>query len=97
MEKYVPLIYITHVNRAESIAKLITRGAADCIEMGMLGTFPSPFAEYSVKAKYANSAIRPSKSYGIQKRVTGLWWGTPRMAGAAGTRKATLWMSIWLW
>jgi diguanylate cyclase (GGDEF)-like protein/PAS domain S-box-containing protein len=40
MQKGVPLIYITYVNQAETIAKLITKGAADCIEMENVGHLP---------------------------------------------------------
>src|SRR6202043_2790189 len=37
MEKPVPLIYVTYVNQAEIMAQLITKGAADCIEIENIG------------------------------------------------------------
>jgi diguanylate cyclase (GGDEF)-like protein/PAS domain S-box-containing protein len=40
LEKRIPLIYLTYVNQAETIAKLITKGAADCIEMENVGHLP---------------------------------------------------------
>ena len=40
LEKCTPLIYLTYVNQAETIAKLITKGAADCIEMENVGHLP---------------------------------------------------------
>jgi diguanylate cyclase (GGDEF)-like protein/PAS domain S-box-containing protein len=39
-DKGVPLIYVTYIDQAETIAKLITKGAADCIEMGNIGHLP---------------------------------------------------------
>jgi len=40
LDKGVPLIYVTYIDQAETIAKLITKGAADCIEMGNIGHLP---------------------------------------------------------
>jgi len=40
MEIGVPLVYVTYVDQAENMAKLITKGAADCIEMGNVGHLP---------------------------------------------------------
>jgi len=40
LDKGVPLIYVTYIDQAETIAKLITKGAADCIEMGDIGHLP---------------------------------------------------------
>jgi diguanylate cyclase (GGDEF)-like protein/PAS domain S-box-containing protein len=40
LDKGLPLIYVTYIDQAETIAKLITKGAADCIEMGNIGHLP---------------------------------------------------------
>jgi diguanylate cyclase (GGDEF)-like protein/PAS domain S-box-containing protein len=41
IEKSVPLIYVTYINQAEITGKLITKGAADCIEMENVGHLPA--------------------------------------------------------
>jgi diguanylate cyclase (GGDEF)-like protein/PAS domain S-box-containing protein len=41
MEKSVPLIYVTYVKQPEIMAKLIAKGAADCIEMENVGHLPT--------------------------------------------------------
>src|ERR1700690_2919109 len=40
LDKGVPLIYVTYIDQAETIAKLITKGAGDCIEMENVGHLP---------------------------------------------------------
>jgi len=40
-EKRVPLIYVTYINQAETMARLITKGATDCIEMENVGHLPA--------------------------------------------------------
>jgi diguanylate cyclase (GGDEF)-like protein/PAS domain S-box-containing protein len=40
LDKGVPLIYVTYIDQADTTAKLITKGAADCIEMGNIGHLP---------------------------------------------------------
>jgi len=39
--KSVPLIYVTHIKQPELMAKLIAKGAADCIEMRIVGHLPA--------------------------------------------------------
>jgi diguanylate cyclase (GGDEF)-like protein/PAS domain S-box-containing protein len=41
IKKSIPLIYITYVNQAGTMAKLITKGAADCIEMENVSHLPA--------------------------------------------------------
>jgi diguanylate cyclase (GGDEF)-like protein/PAS domain S-box-containing protein len=40
-EPFVPLVYVTHTSPPETMAKLITKGAADCIQMENVGHLPA--------------------------------------------------------
>jgi diguanylate cyclase (GGDEF)-like protein/PAS domain S-box-containing protein len=39
-DRHIPCIFLTETMQAESEAELITRGAADCVEMGHIGHIP---------------------------------------------------------
>ena len=51
MEKSVPLIYVTYINQAETMAKLIIKGAADCIEMENIGHLPAAIRRVLTESK----------------------------------------------
>ena len=61
MEKCVPLIYVTYINRAETMAKLIRNGAADCIEMENVGHLPVAIRRVLGESKLREQRDRSEK------------------------------------
>ena len=62
MEKSVPLIYVTYINQAETMAKLIIKGAADCIEMENVGHLPA-----AVRRVLSESKLREQRDQAEKK------------------------------
>jgi diguanylate cyclase (GGDEF)-like protein/PAS domain S-box-containing protein len=62
LDKDVPLIYVTYINQAETIAKLITKGAADCIEMGNVGHLP-----VAIRRVLGESKLREQRDHAEKK------------------------------
>ena len=61
MKKSVPLIYVTYINQAEAVAKLITKGAADCIEMENVGHLPAAIRRVLGEKKLREQRDRAEK------------------------------------
>jgi diguanylate cyclase (GGDEF)-like protein/PAS domain S-box-containing protein len=62
-ENSTPLIYVTYLDQAETIAKLITKGAADCIEMENVGHLP-----VAVRRVLGESKLREQRNH-AEKRL----------------------------
>ncbi len=62
LNKGVPVIYITYIDQAETIAKLITKGAADCIEMGNIGHLP-----VAIRRVLGESSLRDQRDQAEKK------------------------------
>ena len=61
MEKSVPLILVTYINQPETIAKLMTKGAADCIEMENICHLPAAIRRVLSEKKLQEEHDRAEK------------------------------------
>lgn len=61
-EKPIPLIYVTHIKQPELMAKLVAKGAADCIEMGNVGHLPA-----AVRRVLSDKALRDQRDRAEKK------------------------------
>jgi FixJ family two-component response regulator len=72
----IPLILLTRALQTEQVAKLITEGAADCVDSGHIGHLPIAIVERSERAACVRNAISRRKNFAIRKLATVLWLGT---------------------
>ena len=72
MDRHIPCIFLTDTLQPETVAKLITEGAADCVGNGFLGHLPVAIRRALSDNNLRKSAIKRKKSCDIQKHVTAL-------------------------
>jgi DNA-binding NtrC family response regulator len=87
-DRRIPCIYLTDTVQPETVAELITEGAADCVGMDHVGHLP-----VSVRRALSENSLREERDQiekicVIQKRATARWWETLRMECAAATTRA---------
>jgi DNA-binding NtrC family response regulator len=97
MEKSIPLIYITYVNQAGTMAKLVTKGAADCIEMENVSHLPAAIRRVLNEKKLREQRDRAENKLRHSEARYRALVGNLCTAYAAETWKASLWMSTRRW
>jgi len=75
-ERQVPCIFLIDTVQPETVAELISSGAADCIAMDHVGHLPVAVRRALSENHLREERDRKKKSCAIQKHATALWWGT---------------------
>jgi two-component system, sensor histidine kinase and response regulator len=70
-ERQIPCIFLIRTLQPETVAELITSGAADCVSMDHLGHLP-----VAVRRALNENHLREERDRTIPKRATALWWET---------------------
>jgi hypothetical protein len=96
-DRQIPCVFLTGTIQPETVAELITQGAADCVAMDHVGHLPVAIRRALSDNHLRGSAIKRKKSFATLKHATAPWSETLPMECASAPQKASSSMSIPRW